>query len=177
MSEKKLLLHICCGPCAARAIEQLQSEFDITGYFYNPNIEPAGEYEQRLNAAQTLLNYLGIKLISDNYDNQKWHQAVLGLEHYKEGGRRCWRCFRVRLHKTAEMAQKESIEYFATTLTTNPHKNARIINRLGKKIGEKFGVKFIEVKYKPEDRYKPSIARKLKLYHQKYCGCLFSAKI
>ena len=170
----KLLLHTCCGPCSGKIIEQLQSEFDITGYFYNPNIEPTEEYLKRVEAAVIMYNHFGIRLIKGIYNNKSWHDAIMGLEFLPEGDRRCWRCFRTRLNETANRAKKESIEYFATTLTTSPYKNSKVINRLGKAIAIKYGVNFIETSVKPEDRNKPSIARQLKLYHQKFCGCNFS---
>jgi predicted adenine nucleotide alpha hydrolase (AANH) superfamily ATPase len=158
-------------------IERLEPEFDITGYFYNPNIEPPEEYQRRLEATQTIFNYLHMKLIISNNDNTLWHEAINGLEHWEEGGRRCWRCFEFRLEQTAEQAKKQSIQYFATTLTASPHKNDKDINGLGKKIGKQYGLNFIALKYRPEDRNKASLARKLELYHQKYCGCMYSARI
>lgn len=170
----KLLLHICCGPCAGKIIEHLQTDFDVIGYFYNSNIEPADEYLRRLEAAIKLVNHYSIKLIKGIYNNKIWHDKIAGLEFLPEGGRRCWRCFRTRLVETAKRAKKEGIGNFATTLTTSPYKNAKVINRLGNVIGIKYGINFIETSIKPEDRNKPSIARKLGLYHQKFCGCNYS---
>lgn len=175
--KKKILLHICCGVCASRTIEKLQSEFDIIGYFYNPNIEPPAEYQQRLNATKIIASYFNLPLVIGPYDSQLWHQAILGLEHWAEGGRRCWRCFQMRLENTAEQAKNQAINYFATTLTASPHKNANDINGIGQKIAKQFGLNFIATEYRPEDRFKPSIARKLGIYHQNYCGCIYSAKI
>ncbi len=170
----KILLHICCGPCAGKITELLQADFDITGYFYNPNIEPADEYLRRLQTAITLVNHYGIKLIKGIYNNKTWHSAIMGLEFLPEGDRRCWRCFRTRLVETAQRAKKEGISNFATTLTTSPYKNARVINKLGNVIATKYGINFIETSVKPENRNNPSIARQLKLYHQKFCGCNYS---
>jgi len=171
-----LLLHICCGVCASRTIEKLQPDYDITGFFYNPNIEPPDEYKKRLNAASTLAKHCGIKLIIGDYDNNSWHGAITGLEHLTEGGRRCWRCFRFRLQNTAILAKSKHIDYYTTTLTASPYKNTKVINTLGDKIGRIYGLKFVDVNFHSEDFYKPSLARKLKLYHQKYCGCDFSVK-
>ncbi len=172
--KEKLLLHTCCGPCSGKIIEQLQSQYDISGYFYNPNIEPTEEYLKRLEAAVLLYNHYGIMLIKGIYNNKFWHDKIAGLEFLAEGDRRCWRCFRVRLTKTAERAKRDGINYFATTLTASPHKNAKVINKLGHKIANIYGINFIETSVRLEDRNKPSVARKLKLYHQKFCGCNYS---
>jgi len=175
--KRKILLHTCCAVCAGKTIYRLQEEFDIVGYFYNPNIEPAEEYRERLEATKILFNHLSLPLIIGINDNLSWHEAITGMEHWEEGGRRCWRCFELRLEQTAKQAKKESIQYIATTLTSSPHKNEKDINGLGNKISKQFGLNFIALKYRPEDRYKPSLANKLNLYHQKYCGCIYSAKI
>lgn len=170
----KLLLHTCCGPCSGKIIEQILSKFDVIGYFYNPNIEPSEEYLKRADAAVMMYNRFGIRLIKGIYNNKTWHYAIMGLEFLPEGDRRCWRCFRTRLVETAERAKKEGIGNFATTLTASPFKNARIINKLGNAIELKYGINFIETSVKPEDKNKPSLARKLGVYHQKYCGCNYS---
>ena len=175
--KRRLLLHICCGVCASRIIERLQPEFEVVGYFYNPNIEPPVEYQLRLKATEVITNHYGMRLIKGQYANKIWHHAVTGMEYWDEGGRRCWRCFGLRLEDTAEYAKKESINYFATTLTASPYKDAKAINALGKKIGLQHNVNFIGLSYRPEDKNKPSLARKLGLYHQKYCGCIYSAGI
>ncbi|MCX8014775.1 MAG: epoxyqueuosine reductase QueH [candidate division WOR-3 bacterium] len=175
--KRKILLHICCGVCASKTIERLQSEFDIIGYFYNPNIEPPLEYQKRLEATKVITNYFKIPLIIGLYNNELWHQAILGLEHWQEGGRRCWRCYQFRLENTAEQAQTQLINYFATTLTASPHKNAKDINGLGRKIASQFGLNFINSELRPSDRTKPSLARKLGIYHQNYCGCIYSVPI
>lgn len=175
--KNKILLHTCCAICAAKAIEKLQSEFDITGFFYNPNIEPVDEYQKRLEATKILYAHLHLPLIIGNNDNALWHEAVLGMEHWEEGGRRCWRCFEFRLEQTAEQAKQQSIQYFATTLTASPHKNEKDVNGLGNKISKQFGLNFYALNYRAEDRNKLSLARKLNLYHQKYCGCIYSLRI
>ncbi|MCX7785096.1 MAG: epoxyqueuosine reductase QueH [candidate division WOR-3 bacterium] len=171
----KLLLHICCGICASQIIKRLQENYEVIGYFYNPNIEPPIEYQQRLIATEKLLTHCKVKLIYGANDNLNWHSAILGLEHWQEGGPRCWRCFRIRLEATAEYAQKESIRYYATTLTASPYKNAAIINSLGKKIGKKYHITFIETNYQQEEK-DFQLSKKLDLYRQKYCGCLYSAR-
>lgn len=176
--EKRLLLHICCSVCASRIIERLEPGFTIIGFFYNPNIEPPQEYQQRLKSAVTLANHCSMKLINGIYDNKMWHESITGLEHWEEGGRRCWRCFRIRLEKTAEQAKNENINNFATTLSASPHKNIKVINNLGHKIGKVYGINFIEFNFRYDaDKYRLSLAKKLGLYHQKYCGCIYSAPL
>jgi epoxyqueuosine reductase len=170
----KLLLHTCCGPCSGKIIEQLLLKFDVIGYFYNPNIEPTEEYLKRVDAAVMIYNNFGIRLIKGIYNNKTWHSAITGLEFLPEGDRRCWRCFRTRLVETAQRAKKEGIGNFATTLTTSPFKNEKVINKLGNVIGLKYGINFIETSVKLEDKNKPSLARKLGIYHQKFCGCNYS---
>lgn len=174
IDEKKLLLHICCGVCASRIIERLLLDYDVIGYFYNPNIEPEDEYQKRLKATEILFKHFGIKLITGIYENQQWHREIAGLEHLPEGGHRCWRCFRFRLQATAEQAVKGSIGLFATTLTASPYKNAKVINKFGHKIGLLNNINFVEINSEPTDKSHSSLAKKLGLYHQKYCGCNYS---
>lgn len=171
----KLLLHICCGVCASQILRRLQENYEVIGYFYNPNIEPPIEYRQRLNATEKLLSYCKVKLIYGENNNKDWHLAITGLEHWQEGGPRCWRCFQVRLEATADCAQKESIRYYATTLTASPYKNSAIINSLGRQIGKKYHIEFVETNYKPAEK-DFQLSKKLDLYRQKYCGCIYSAR-
>lgn len=172
----KLLLHSCCGPCSSSVIERLRDFFDITVIYYNPNIEPKEEYEKRKNEQLRLLNELGIKFMDIDYLNNEYHEKVKGYENEPENGLRCPLCFELRLDKTASKAKENNFDYFGTTLTVSPHKNSKIINEIGLKLEEKYGVKFLLSDFKKEDGYKRSIelSKKYDLYRQDYCGCLYS---
>ena len=172
----KLLLHSCCGPCSSSVIERLRDFFDITVIYYNPNIEPKEEYEKRKSEQLRLLNELGIKFMDIDYLNNEYHEKVKGYENEPENGLRCPLCFELRLDKTASKAKENNFDYFGTTLTVSPHKNSKIINEIGLKLEEKYGVKFLLSDFKKEDGYKRSIelSKKDDLYRQDYCGCLYS---
>ena len=172
----KLLLHSCCGPCSSSVIERLRDYFDITVIYYNPNIEPKEEYEKRKSEQLRLLNELGIKFMDIDYLNNEYHEKVKGYENEPENGLRCPLCFELRLDKTASKAKENNFDYFGTTLTVSPHKNSKIINEIGFKLEEKYGVKFLLSDFKKEDGYKRSIelSKKYDLYRQDYCGCLYS---
>lgn len=172
----KLLLHSCCGPCSSSVIERLRDYFDITVIYYNPNIEPKEEYEKRKSEQLRLLNELGIKFMDIDYLNNEYHEKVKGYENEPENGLRCPLCFELRLDKTASKAKENNFDYFGTTLTVSPHKNSKIINQIGLKLEEKYGVKFLLSDFKKEDGYKRSIelSKKYDLYRQDYCGCLYS---
>lgn len=172
----KLLLHSCCGPCSSSVIERLRDYFDITVIYYNPNIEPKEEYEKRKSEQLRLLNELGIKFMDIDYLNNEYHEKVKGYENEPENGLRCPLCFELRLDKTASKAKENNFDYFGTTLTVSPHKNSKIINEIGLKLEEKYGVKFLLSDLKKEDGYKRSIelSKKYDLYRQDYCGCLYS---
>lgn len=172
----KLLLHSCCGPCSSSVIERLRDYFDITVIYYNPNIEPKEEYEKRKSEQLRLLNELEIKIMDIDYLNNEYHKKIKGYENEPENGLRCPLCFELRLDKTASKAKENNFDYFGTTLTVSPHKNSKIINEIGLKLEEKYGVKFLLSDFKKEDGYKRSIelSKKYDLYRQDYCGCLYS---
>lgn len=174
-----LLLHACCAPCSSASLEYLAKHFDITLFFYNPNISSAEEFEKRLNELKRFTEECqfakGIKIISPEYNHLEFLNAVTGLEKAKEGGERCEKCFGLRLNKTAEQAAKLGFEYFATTLTISPLKNAEKINLCGEAavIGN---VVYLPTDLKKRERYKRSIelSREYGLYRQSFCGCEFS---
>ncbi|MBS4015739.1 MAG: epoxyqueuosine reductase QueH [Candidatus Latescibacteria bacterium] len=175
--KKNLLLHVCCGVCASRVIEKLLPSYNITGFFYNPNIEPPDEYQHRLQATEILFNHYHLDLIRGDYETKTWHDAVTGFEHWAEGGRRCWRCFKLRLEETAELSDEKTFPCFATTLTVNPHKDAQFINNWGLYYAKLYNKKYVPINLSADDRYNLTIAKKLDLYRQKYCGCVYSANI
>jgi len=175
----KLLLHSCCGPCSSYVITYLKDYFDITILYYNPNIEPHEEYEKRKNEQIKLINELNIpslSLMDIEYENNIYREYVKGYEDNPEGGSRCHLCYELRLKKTVELAKINGFEYFGTTLTVSPYKNASILNMLGEKLSKEYNVLWLYSDFKKKDGYKKSVelSKKYELYRQDYCGCLFS---
>ena len=175
-SNNKLLLHSCCGPCSTAVIERLKDYFDITILYYNPNIEPKDEYIKRKEEQLKVLKEYNIKFKDIDYLNEEYRKKVIGYEEEPENGARCHICYELRLEKTAIIAKENSFDYFATTLTVSPYKNAKVINEIGLKLQNKYDVKYLLSDFKKEDGYKKSIelSKKYNLYRQDYCGCLFS---
>ena len=175
-SNNKLLLHSCCGPCSTAVIERLKDYFDITVLYYNPNIEPLDEYLKRKEEQLKVLKEYNIKFKDIDYLNEEYRKKVVGYETEPENGARCHICYELRLEKTAILAKENSFNYFATTLTVSPYKNAKVINEIGLKLQNKYDVKYLLSDFKKEDGYKKSIelSKKYNLYRQDYCGCLFS---
>ena len=172
-----VLLHSCCGPCSSSVIDTLKDYFNITIYYYNPNVEPKEEYEKRKKEQIRLINELGnVNYIDCDYDNEAFLEASKGYEKEKEGGLRCSKCFYLRMKNTALKAKKNNFEYFGTTLTVSPHKNSQIINEIGKEISEELDVKYLFSDFKKHNGYLKSIelSKKYNLYRQDYCGCHYS---
>lgn len=172
----KLLLHSCCGPCSTYVIDYLKDYFDITVFYYNPNIEPKEEYIKRKEEQIRLLEILGIPLLDDDYENEKYREVISGLENELEGGKRCFLCYNLRLEECAKEANDNNYDYFCTTLTVSPYKNAAVINELGEKLSLNYKVKWLYSDFKKNDGYKKSIefSKLYNLYRQDYCGCEFS---
>jgi len=172
----KLLLHICCGPCATHVIELLKKDYDLTCYWYNPNIHPDSEYEIRLEQAKKVCKANNVPLIIADYDKDKWFESVKGYETEPEGGKRCNICFKIRIEKTAQYARLNDYDIIATTLTIGPMKSASRINRIGKKAAWLYDTKFLEADFKKQGGFNHSVklSKELDLYRQNYCGCLFS---
>lgn len=175
----RLLLQVCCAPCFCGSIEYLTEHFDVTAFFYNPNIQPKAEFNKRIDALKQLVEqFEGVKLIVPEQDENEYLTCISGLEKEKEGGARCTACFDLRLEKTASFMadNKGEFDYFATTLTVSPHKNAKLINEIGNKMGEKYNVQYLESDFKKKDGFLRSIrmSKELGLYRQDYCGCSFS---
>lgn len=176
MIRKRLLLHTCCAPCVVVPVERLAAQYDITCFFFNPNIQPAEEYHRRLAELKRIRERLNVAMIVPAYDPDRWLELVRGLETEPEGGKRCAICFQVRLEATAQVAKERQFDAMTTTLTISPHKNAALINQIGQTLGETYGVAFLEENFKKKDGYKRSIelSKFHQLYRQHYCGCIFS---
>lgn len=176
----RLLLHVCCAPCSSYCLEYLSRYFLITVYYYNPNISIKEEYLHRLHEEQWLVSEMDfvnpVTVVEGRYDPREFFEAVRGLEQEPEGGRRCEKCFALRLDSAAQMARDGGYDYFTTTLTISPLKNARMLNEIGAAAGETHGVKWLYSDFKKKEGYKRSIvlSKKYNLYRQNYCGCIFS---
>ena len=176
-----LLLHSCCGPCSTEVIAFLKDYFEITVFYYNPNIEPLEEYLHRKSEQKRFLNeYKEAKIhfLDCEYDNNSFKEMAKGLENIPEGGARCNKCFYLRMKKTAIVAKENNFEYFGTTLTVSPHKNSTMINEIGEKISKEENIKYIYGDFKKNDGYKKSIemSKAYNLYRQDYCGCLYGSE-
>jgi len=181
---KKLLLHSCCAPCSSYCLEYLSQYFDVTVFYYNPNITEENEYQKRAAEQQRLIDAMNerqhttISYAEGVYEPEEYLAMVRGLEQEPEGAGRCERCFRMRLTKTAEYASDNGFDYFTTTLTISPLKNAHLLNALGEEIGKKTGIAFLPSDFKKKEGYKRSIelSKEYDLYRQNYCGCIFSKR-
>ena len=179
---KKLLLHSCCGPCSSYVLEYLSNYFNITVFYYNPNIEDKEEFLKRFNEQKRLIEELPTKykveLIEGKYEKDKYEQIIKGLENEPEGGSRCFKCYRLRLEETAKLAKELGYDYFTTTLSISPYKNAAKLNEIGEELEKNYGVKYLYADFKKKEGYKRSIelSRKYKLYRQDYCGCTYSKR-
>ena len=178
INKPKLLLHVCCAPCSSHCLSVLEPFFDITVFYYNPNISPIEEYQRRLNEEKKYLSLVhpNIKIVDAKYDNEKFEELSKGLEDLKEGGERCKKCYQMRLEKTGEYAKLNGFDYFTTTLTVSPYKHSATLNEIGDEVSRRGGVKYLFSDFKKEDGYKHSIelSKKYNLYRQDYCGCKFS---
>lgn len=168
----RLLLHCCCAPCSSAVIEKLKQFFNITFYYYNPNIYPQEEYLLR----QKEFLKLGVEVVADNYNHNEFLQLSKGLENEPEGGIRCKACIAKRMEKSFEYAKANNYDVVTTTLTISPHKDCEFINELGEKLQEKFGIKYLHADFKKKNGYLRSIqiCKELGIYRQDYCGCEFT---
>lgn len=176
-----LLLHACCAPCSSHTLLYLYEYFDITVFFFNPNIAPEDEYNFRKSELKRLINEmeLDIKVIDEDYNPEPFYRLAKGLENLPERSERCQKCIEYRLKKTAETAVVLGSDYFTTTLTISPHKDSDFINKCGGKIAEESGIKYLFSDFKKHDGYKHSIqlSAQYNLYRQNYCGCIYSKRI
>jgi len=174
----RLLLHICCAPCSTHVFKILTGEYNVSGFFYNPNIYPLEEYNLRIDAARSLSKEFQFDLIEGEIDEELWNKKVSGLESEPEGGKRCEVCFRFRLDKTAAFASQNGFDVFASTLTISPHKNADAINKIGEDVSRKYEIEFLVRDFKKRNGFANSLklSKEHNLYRQKYCGCRYSRK-
>lgn len=182
---RKLLLHSCCAPCSSYVLEYLREYFDITVFYYNPNITEDGEYKKRAEEQKRLIGEYNrmaearrIEIIEGDYEPDCFYEAAKGLEKCPEGGERCFRCYELRLRKTAELAAEKKFDCFTTTLTISPLKNAKKLNEIGEKLEREYGVFFLPSDFKKKNGYKRSIelSAQFGLYRQDYCGCVYSKR-
>lgn len=175
-----VLLHACCAPCSSAVLEYLTQYFHVYLLYYNPNISPEEEYEKRLRELERLVGGMPlkhpVKLLPCDYRGGEFARVAEGLEQEPEGGARCMACYRLRLEEAAKAALEHGLDYFTTTLSISPLKNARALNQIGEELGEKYGVKHLPADFKKRDGYKRSVAlsKEYGLYRQDYCGCVYS---
>lgn len=181
-SGKKLLLHACCAPCSSYVLEYLSEFFDITLLYFNPNISPEAEYRKRIGEVERLLREMPLKsevgLLEGRYCPEEFFKLAEGLEELPEGGERCFKCYRQRLEETAKTAKEGGFDYFTTTLSISPHKNAEKLNLIGEELEKEYGVRYLYGDFKKRNGYKRSIelSRIYGLYRQNYCGCIYSRR-
>ncbi|MCC8042815.1 MAG: epoxyqueuosine reductase QueH [Oscillospiraceae bacterium] len=175
-----LLLHSCCAPCSSYVLEYLSRYFSITVFYYNPNIYPSEEFYKRRGEQERLIGEMPVEnpisFIGAEHLSERFYSAVRGMEKLPEGGDRCRVCFRLRLEETARIAAEKGFDYFTTTLTISPMKNAAVLNEVGREAAEKYGVKFLPSDFKKKGGYQRSteLSREYGIYRQNYCGCVYS---
>lgn len=175
-----LLLHTCCAPCSSAVLERLASHFKISILYYNPNITEEKEYQKRLDELKKFISKLTFKypinIIDSRYEPKEFFQIAKGLEKEKERGKRCYKCYELRLEETAKVAKEKNFDFFATTLTLSPYKITPWLNEIGEKLSEKYQANYLYSDFKKKNGYKRSIelSKEYNLYRQDYCGCIYS---
>lgn len=178
----RLLLHSCCAPCSSYVLEYLSRYFSITVFYFNPNIYPRDEFFKRLDEQKRFISLFPAKnkisFTEIGFHDEMFYNAVRGLENIREGGERCFECYRLRLEETARLAAREGYDYFTTTLSISPYKNAEKLNEIGVELAEKYNVKYLVSDFKKKNGYRRScdISREYGMYRQNYCGCVFSMR-
>lgn len=180
-TKNKLLLHACCAPCSSAVLERISKYFDITILYYNPNITEPEEYEKRLNEIENFvkkLNIKNIKVLRGRYNPKEFFDISVGLEKEKERGKRCYKCYELRLKETAKVAEELNFDYFTTTLSISPYKNSKWLNEIGENLNKEFKPTYLYADFKKKNGYKRSIelSEEYGLYRQDYCGCIYSKK-
>lgn len=177
-----LLLHSCCAPCSSYCLEYLSQYFYITIFYYNPNITEQSEYNKRVTEQKRLINELSvtypIQFLEGEYNPKQFLTLTKGLESLSEGGERCFLCYELRQREAAIIAKENNFDYFTTTLSISPHKDAIKLNEIGERLSNEYGVSYLPSDFKKKNGYKRSIelSKEHNLYRQNYCGCIFSKK-
>ena len=176
----RLLLHACCAPCSSYVLEYLSAYFLITVFYYNPNIYPDEEYNKRVAAQKAFIERFPAKhpisFVEEDFDKERFDEVTKGLEKEPEGGKRCQQCFRLRLEETAKLAKEMQMDYFTTTLSISPMKNAQMLNEIGGALAKDYGISYLYSDFKKREGYKRSVelSKEYGMYRQDYCGCVFS---
>jgi len=175
---QKFLLHTCCAPCSIAIIDELKNQFELTVFFYNPNIHPEEEYLKRKKEVVRVCEEWNVSMVDMDYEPQQWHKKVAGLEKELESGARCSKCFALRLERTSQYAKEHGFEIFGTSLTSGRNKKADIIHPIGLKLAEEYGIKFYDVDWKKDGRQEKGkkMVEERGIYRQKYCGCVYSTR-
>ena len=177
-----LLLHSCCAPCSSYVLEYLSEYFQIVVFYYNPNIYPESEYhmraEEQMRFLQSLPTKYPVTFTEGTYVPDEFYRCVKGLEHIKEGGERCFACYRLRLEKAAQMAKEKGLDYFASTLSISPLKNSQRLNEIGEQLAKEYGISWLPNDFKKKNGYKRSteLSKEYGMYRQDYCGCVYSLR-
>lgn len=176
----RLLIHSCCGPCSSYLLDYLNDYFDIGVFYYNPNIYPQEEFYYRKREQEELIGKMGldIEFIGIDHNPEDFYLIAKGLEDLREGGPRCHKCYRIRLEQTGKYAKENGFHYFTTSLSISPHKNAQVLNQIGKDLENELGIKYLYSDFKKRDGFKKSVqlSEKYNMYRQEYCGCEFSLR-
>ena len=177
--DEKLLLHSCCAPCSSYCLTEIGRKLKVTVFYYNPNLDSEEEYNLRMSEQKRFISQYeyaeDTEFVEIGYENDDFEKAIKGLENQPEGGARCFVCYRLRMEKTAEYAKNNGYDYFATTLTVSPLKNAEKINAIGFELGKKYGIKYLPTDFKKRNGYAKSVelSKEYGLYRQNYCGCKY----
>ena len=176
MKKQRLLIHTCCAPCFCYVYSLFTDDYDVTAYYYNPNISPEKEYQKRLDELKRFFSEEDFSLIVGDYKNRQWTENIKDLKHLGEKSERCWQCYRIRLHETFCIGLEMGFDAITTSLSISPHKNALVINSIGKELESEFAITFIEADFKKNDGFKKStiLSRQYGFYRQEYCGCIYS---
>ena len=178
MNKPKLLVHVCCASDALYALGHLKETFEVSGYFYNPNIHPPEEYDLRLKETRKIAQILNVKLFEEVYDDERWFKITQKFKEEPEKGRRCDVCYAMRLERTAQKASEFGIDKFATVMSLSPWKKVDVLNRLGRMFARRYKINFLEANFKKKDGFRKSVelSKSYGLYRQNYCGCIYSMK-
>lgn len=182
-SRPRLFIHSCCAPCSSYVLEYLSNYFEITIFYYNPNIYPQDEYIKRVEEQKNLIQAMPlsseVKFLEGEYKPEDYYNTVRGLEQEAEGGKRCFACYELRLREAARQASLGGFDYFTTTLSISPYKNAEKLNEIGEMLAKEYGVAYLPSDFKKKNGYKRSIelSKEYGLYRQDYCGCIYSGRV